>query len=488
MTMPLDALLTGVAATDRTVAVSGMTEDSRAVQPGDLFVAVAGERADGHAFAADAVARGAVAVLAERPIDGLAVPMIVVADLRRQRGALAARLFRQPGERLYCVGVTGTNGKTSIAHYLADLASRLGRPAGYLGTIGWGRVGALAPSRLTTEDPITVQARLAALADAGCRWAVLEASSHALAQERIVDVPFRAAVFSNLTRDHLDYHTDQAEYAAAKARLFAWPGLSLAVINVDDSFGLTLVERLAPGVQCVRYGHGDAADLRWSGLHFVAGSARGTWHTPWGDAPLCLPVQAEFSVANMAAVLAVLCSNGVPLADVVAAARHVTPVPGRVERFQRPGSATVVVDFAHTPDALEQVLIALRPATRRRLICVFGCGGDRDAGKRPLMAAAAERRADELWLTSDNPRSEDPQRIIDDMAAGLSGRVPAHRCVDRIEAVTAAVRSAAADDLVLVAGKGHEDYQEINGQRRPYSDRRLVAELLQVPLESGETR
>lgn len=479
MSLTLSALLEGFAAPDADVPVTALREDSRQIEPGDVFVAVRGETADGHDFAADAVARGAVAVLAERPLDGLSVPVVVVDGLRGRRGALAARLYDYPGRKLHCVGVTGTNGKTSIAHYVADLADRLGQPAGYLGTIGWGRVGALQPARLTTEDPLTVQQRLAALAADGCRWAVLEASSHALAQDRIADVPFRSAVFSNLSRDHRDYHASDEAYAAAKARLFQWPGLETAVLNADDPFGRQLAAALPDGVRCLTYGRSSGADVSWSGLDFSRGVAAGRWHTPWGEAPLCLPVQAEFSVANAAAALSVLCAQGAALADVVAAAAHLAPVAGRMERFAAPGRPAVVVDFAHTPDALEKVLAALRPATRGKLICVFGCGGDRDPGKRPLMAAAVERGADLLWLTSDNPRSEDPEQIIADMRAGLAGTAAVRECADRRAAIEAAVAAAAEGDTVLVAGKGHEDYQEVHGRRRPFSDRDVVQRLMQ---------
>lgn len=477
MTMSLARLLEGFAAVAEDVTVQGMAEDSREVAEGDVFLAMQGAVVDGHEHAADAVARGAVAVIAERALPALGVPVAVLPELRQQRGAMAARFFGDPGRHLYCVGVTGTNGKTSIAHYLADLATRLGRPAGYLGTIGWGRVGELTPARLTTEDPVTVQRRLASLRQHGCRWAVLEASSHALDQERIREVPFRTAVFSNLSRDHLDYHQSLEAYGAAKARLFHWPGLELAVLNVDDDFGRELAGSLAAGVERITYGRD--GDVRWSDLELSDAGAAGLWHTPWGQARFTLPVQAEFSVANVAAALAVLCHHGAGLDDVVQAAVELAPVPGRMERFTAPGRPVVVVDFAHTPDALEKVLMALRPATPGRLICVFGCGGDRDAGKRPLMAAAAERQADELWLTSDNPRSEDPERILADMLTGLSGQAPAHACADRRQAICRAVSSAAAGDTVLVAGKGHEDYQEIRGQRRPFSDRALAAQLVE---------
>ncbi len=486
MSMSLSRLLRGFVAaglqeaTGSDVLVTGLTEDSRRLSAGDVFVAVRGAAADGHEFAADAVAKGAPAVLAEHPLPGLTVPVVVVPGLRDRRGALAARFYGEPGRRLHCVGVTGTNGKTSIAHYLADLATRLGQPAGYLGTIGWGRVGRLQPARLTTEDPIVVQQRLSALLADGCRWAVMEASSHALDQKRLVDVPFATAVFSNLSRDHLDYHGTATAYGAAKARLFQWPGLALAVVNADDAFGRELANSLPEGVARVTYGR--EGDVRWSALDFSGGNAAGRWHTPWGDAPLCLPVQAEFSVANAAAALAVLCSRGMRLGDVVDAARTLSGVPGRMERFSAPGRPVVVVDFAHTPDALEKVLAALRPATAGRLVCVFGCGGDRDAGKRPLMAAAAERYADELWLTSDNPRSEDPEHIIAEMRAGLTGRVTARDCADRRRAVEAAVAASRSGDVVLLAGKGHEDYQEIGDERRPFSDRALAAELMEEVL------
>ncbi len=489
MSLALSSLLEGLAVTAADVPVGEPVEDSRLLQPGGLFVAIRGATADGHDYAAQAVANGAAAVLAERPLPELGVPVVVIPDLRACRGVLAARYYDHPARSLHCVGVTGTNGKTSIAHYIADLATRMGLRAGYLGTIGWGAVGDLQPARLTTEDPFTLQRRLRALADDGCVWAVLEVSSHALEQGRVDAVPFADAVFSNLSRDHLDYHDSIEAYGAAKARLFAGTDLRLAVLNADDPFSSTLAAALPPAVACLSYGAGAraptwpgmagaiAGHIGFSGLDFTSGAARGTWHTPWGEAPLTLPVQAVFSVANVAAALAVLCHAGASFDDVLAAVASLGPVPGRMERFAGAG-AHIVVDFAHTPDALDKVLAALRPATAGRLICVFGCGGDRDPGKRPLMAAAAERHADELWLTSDNPRSEEPLAIIADMRAGLTGARRVRECADRREAILAAVADAGPGDTVLIAGKGHEDYQEVNGKRTPFSDRAVVQEIL----------
>ncbi len=457
--------------------VTGICDDSRVVRPGDVFIAVAGGHNDGHEFAASAAAAGAVAILAEHALSAVAVdlPVFVVSNLPQRRGELAARLYGHPSQTLYCIGVTGTNGKTSIASFIADMAARLGTPAGYLGTIGWGDLDNLAPSELTTASAITIQQRLAELVERGKQWVVLEASSHALQQERTAAVAFDVAVFSNLSRDHLDYHADFASYGAAKAKLFAYPTLKAAVINVDDAFGRTLVAGLAEGLPV--YTYGAAGDVRWQDLEFHAMGVRGRWLTPWGDAEFELPLYGEFSVANMAAALAVLCQAGHALSTVVAAAAQIRAVPGRVEFYH--GEPSVVVDFAHTPDALEKVLGALAPHVAGRLICVFGCGGDRDPGKRPLMAQAARRHADELWLTSDNPRSEDPAAIIEEMRSGLDDGAGVHECEDRRSAIEAAIRQAQPADLVVIAGKGHEDYQEIKGRKEPFSDREVVRAVME---------
>ncbi len=478
MSMSLRTLLDDATLPD--VEISGLTEDSRQVTAGDGFIAIKGAAADGHDFAVAAEQRGALAVLAERsglPVD---IPVVVVAALATRRGALAAKLYEYPSEKLHCVGVTGTNGKTSIAHFIADLAGKLGESAGYMGTIGWGDIGTLQRANLTTEDPATIHKRLALFVKQGKRWVAMEASSHALNQGRVEDVSFDTAVFSNLSRDHLDYHATFADYAEAKARLFDCVSLKLAVLNVDDPFGITLRKRLLrqgrKRLSVLSYGSKDA-DIRWQDLRFTTTGVTGQWMTPWGSAVLDLPLIGEFFVANMAAALGVLCAAGHDLATVTTAAKNIVPVPGRMEFFQVPGRPAVVVDFAHTPDALEKVLATLKRHTKGRLVCVFGCGGDRDPGKRPLMARIVERGADVLWLTSDNPRSENPEEIIADMREGLSTGVDVFECADRAEAITRAVESAAPEDLILVAGKGHEEYQEIQGERIRYSDRELVANL-----------
>ena len=458
------------------IVLAGLSEDSRAVEPGDAFVAVKGAAADGHDYAAQAVERGAVCLLAERDLPDLSVPVITVDGLRERRGALAARFYGHPSRELRCVGVTGTNGKTSIAYHIADLAGGLGQRAGYLGTLGWGEIGRLSPAELTTADAIATQRRLACLRDGGCIWACLEASSHALAQGRVDDVRFESAVFSNLTRDHLDYHADFAEYGAAKRRLFEFATVRHAVINVDDAFGRALAADLR-GPDVITVGR-NGADLSWNRVTCHEAGVRGRLSSPWGTEEIDVPVFGEFSLANTAAAIGALAAGGLPFREMVERAGVLTGVPGRMEFFRKPGLPTVVVDYAHTPDALANALAALASHCRGRLICVIGCGGDRDRGKRPLMARAAVAAADAVWLTSDNPRWEEPAAIVAEMRAGVDGNAAVRDEVDRAAAIAGAIAEAEPGDLVVVAGKGHETCQEIRGCRRPFSDRETVRRAL----------
>ena len=468
-TMTLRQLLRDDAAP--AVTLSGLTSDSRQVRAGDLFIARQGAAFDGHDFANAAVAAGAVAVVSERPVE-VAVPNVVVANAGARLGAFGRRFHANPSAALRVVGVTGTNGKTSVAHHVAGLAAR----GAYIGTLGWGVPPRLCPSALTTADPITLQARLRRLADSGAGVVGLEASSHALHQGRVEAVDFAAGVFTNLSRDHLDYHGSMRAYADAKRRLFERP-LDVAVVNVDDAFGAELAQSLDGGVQVLPFGR--EAAVRWQDVGHTADGIRGRWHTPWGASDFTLPAQiGAFAVCNAAAALAAVCALGAPLAQVVERMARLPPVPGRMQRVS--AAPTTVIDYAHTPDALRSALAAIRahvPAGGQ-LVLVFGCGGERDRGKRALMAREAEQGADLVVATSDNPRAEDPEHILDDVMAGFDAPRRVTRIPGRRDAIAAALTEAGERDIVLIAGKGHETTQEIGGEKLPFDDAAVVRQLL----------
>jgi UDP-N-acetylmuramoyl-L-alanyl-D-glutamate--2,6-diaminopimelate ligase len=460
--------------------IDGIAIDSRKVRPGDLFVAMRGAQHDGHTFVAAALAAGAVAVLVDRPVQAPSAAVLVAVDARRTAGKVAARFFDHPSRALGCIGVTGTNGKTSVAQFIATLLERSGRPTGYGGTLGWSFGTHRCAADLTTEDAITVQRRLAGLVAAGARWVAMEVSSHALAQGRVDDVEYDIAVFTNLTRDHLDYHETFDAYAAAKRRLFRFATLRAGVVNWDDPAGRAIYAERRPNLELVRFGVRDGADVRWSALEFDDTGIAGILHSPWGEAPFRIPLIGEFSVANFAAAVGAACLAGAAFDGVVAAGATLTAPPGRMQFVRRAGQPLVVIDYAHTPDALGRVLASLRRHCAGRLICVFGCGGDRDRGKRPLMAQAVEGAADRCWVTNDNPRSEDPAAIAADIVAGFTARASYRVELDRASAIAAAIADADTDDVVLVAGKGHEDYQEVAGERRPFRDIDVVQRALEA--------
>jgi UDP-N-acetylmuramoyl-L-alanyl-D-glutamate--2,6-diaminopimelate ligase len=327
---------------------------------------------------------------------------------------------------------------------------------------------------------VTLQRRLRQLLDEGAHFVAMEVSSHALDQHRTDAVEFDVAVFTNLTRDHLDYHGTMERYGAAKARLFEGAALRWAIVNVDDDFGRRLAARMPRGVQCIRYGTGADADVRYHEVVYGEAGMSGMLSTPWGSTRIELSLIGDFAFANVAAAAAAACAVGVPFASVADAAHALTAPPGRMELVRRDGAPVVVVDYAHTPDALAKALAAVRHHARGRVVCVFGCGGDRDRGKRPLMAAAVDAGADAAIVTSDNPRTEDPASIAADVERGFSGRIPFATVLDREVAIGRAIAQSRLGDVVLIAGKGHEDYQEVAGVRRPFSDVGTVQRLLEM--------
>ncbi len=463
----------------RKLAVSDLCQDSRKVTPGAAFVALAGSHGHGLQYCRDAEQRGACLLIVDSDdVVSTDLPVLRLSALQKRLSELAAAFYDYPGRTMAITAVTGTNGKTSVTHLLAQAWHRLGRHAGVLGTLGNGPWGELSDASHTTADAVSLQRHLRALQRAGVRHLAMEASSHGLHQHRMDAVPLRCAVFTNLTRDHLDYHGDMAHYAAAKARLFSWPGLERTVINADDPWSGELLARIAAPVDILRYGRGANAELRLSQVHTTLSGAVAELDTPWGRATLQSQLLGTFNLYNVLAVLACLLGEGVALAPALEVIAQLQPIAGRMQTLALPGRPLVVVDYAHTPDALEQVLQALQAHRQARLICVVGCGGQRDRGKRPLMAGIACAHADQVWLTSDNPRDEDAQSILAEMLSGASKPVQVEP--DRARAIAAAVAQAQAQDIVLIAGKGHETYQEIAGVRHDFDDRVEARRALEV--------
>lgn len=453
-----------------------ITADSRQVKPGALFMAYPGVHNDGRKYIAQAIQAGAAAVIWEnRDFAWNAdwqVANIGIAGLKDKVGEIAADYYGQPSQKMRMIGVTGTNGKTSVSQWIAQALTAVGIKAAVIGTIGNGFVDAQSEASNTTPDAILLQSMLADYSARGAQAVAMEVSSHGLHQGRVNSVQFDVAILTNLSRDHLDYHGTMEDYAAAKELLFTWPELQVSVINADDAFGQRVADKLrTQNKPLITYGlnHGDvrATDLQ---LHQHGLTMRVT--TPQGEAVVNAPVLGRFNAYNVLAVLSALLALQISLQHAVAAIGKIKPVPGRMQQFGGDGKPLVVVDYAHTPDALEKVLATLREQTTGKLICVFGCGGDRDLGKRPLMGAAAAKYADKVVVTSDNPRSEDPVAIIQQVVSGM--RKAALVEVDRAKAIQQAVQSARSGDIVLVAGKGHEDYQEIAGVRTPFSDVAVV--------------
>jgi UDP-N-acetylmuramoyl-L-alanyl-D-glutamate--2,6-diaminopimelate ligase len=487
-------------------SIGGLSADSRGLRAGDAFVAYPGASTDGRRYIADAIARGASAVLWER--DEFSwnpewrIPNLALDGLRSLAGHLAHEVYGRPSEKLWLAAVTGTNGKTSCSQWIAQALNALGRKTAVIGTLGSGfpappgqeAAAALVPSINTTPDAIELHRLLAEFLQAGAQGAVMEVSSVGLDQARVNGLLFDVALFTNFSRDHLDYHGDMERYAAAKSLLFDAPGLTGAVLNLDDVLGVRMAQKLAGSqVACAAYsahaGVASAAGLQFfleaEDIRLAREGLAFTLSSSWGRTEVKSRLLGRFNVANLLGVLGVLLGAGVALEQAVAAVAALNSPAGRMQCLGGAGKPLAVIDYAHSPDALEAVLASLRPlaqAAAGRLVCVFGCGGDRDRGKRSLMGAIAARNADQVILTSDNPRSEDPMAIITDILEGVLAEAqmvqPPLVVAGRREAIAAAIAAAGAGDVVLIAGKGHEDYQESAGQRIPFSDAAVAAEAL----------
>ena len=469
MSMRLSELLRGVIPVDARLdrAIQDLSLDSSTVTSGSAFVALRGSKRHGIEFAAEAVARGATIVLAEAPLPEIVqldAPVLVISELRARLGAIAHRFFGGNSQTVRLIGVTGTNGKTSSVQMLAQALTLNGEPSGTVGTLGTGMFGALAGGERTTPDVISVHRAIAAMRRAGARNIAMEVTSHALEQGRVDALDFEVAVFTNLTRDHLDYHPTMEAYAAAKAKLFANGRLQTAVINADDPWGATMAAAVRDGVRVIRTGVRGLRFSLWIGAAVHEVSTR---------------IIGRFNVSNLLGVAAVLWTRGWGAGRIAEVLAQLDPVPGRMSRLGGDGrKPLVVVDYAHTPDALEKALATLREHAQARLIVVFGCGGERDAGKRPQMAAIAERLADVVIVTDDNPRQEDGDAIVADIRRGFAHPQRVHVERDRKFAIANAIAAATPEDVVLIAGKGHEPYQEVGGVRLPFDDVHVAASVL----------
>lgn len=461
--------------------VHGITADSRQVEKHGLFLAYPGQHSDGRDYIEDAIAKGVNTVIWDS--EGFdwnpewTVHNIAIADLKSQVGYIASQFYKDPSEQLWCVGVTGTNGKTTVTHWLAQAYRFLQQKSAVIGTLGNGPIDDLQPTQNTTPGPVELQRILATFVLDDVRMVAMEVSSHGLDQGRVNGVAFDVAVFTNLTRDHLDYHLTMEAYQAAKRKLFDWQTLSAAVVNADDTFGLDLIDALRKqGKKVLSYGLHQEADVCATAVTMHATGFEIQVRTAQGRGDIQLHALGQFNVYNALAVLACLLANEVALPAALQAVSGLVPVAGRMQMFGGGDLPLVVVDYAHTPDALEKALHTLRIQARGKLLCVFGCGGDRDSGKRSEMGRIADELADTVIVTNDNPRTENPYAIIAAIAEGMTREVNVE--VDRAKAIALAVSQASKGDVVLVAGKGHEDYQEIQGIRYPFSDAEWVQNAL----------
>lgn len=480
---------------DMDCEISGITQDSRTVKPGNVFLACKGQTVDGAEYIDAAIEKGARAIIwqpdgeaapiafsSRKSKQGNDIPLIAFVGLIDKAGLIAAQFYNQPSRDMFVTGITGTNGKTSCSHFLAQ-ALNDSEVTGIIGTLGNGLYGQLEEATHTTPDAVTCQKWLAKMHDAGAKNVAMEVSSHALDQGRVTGVEFDCAVFTNLTRDHLDYHGDMESYLQSKQKLFVYPSLKYAVINMDDDAGSSIRKVVPESVKVITYGLNDShsqVDVYADDICLDRNGLKLNVNTPWGSGELRSQLMGRFNISNLLAVLSVLLLNGMKLETALERLSKVQGVAGRMQCIAIEGKPLVVIDYAHTPDALKHVLDALHEHSKDNIWCVFGCGGNRDQGKRAQMGVIAESLASKVVITTDNPRTEDPQAIVKDICEGLKTPSAVHVELDRAQAIDYALSNADEDDIVLVAGKGHENYQEVNGKRYPFSDFATVQQYLGV--------
>ncbi len=490
---------------DAQLQVSGLNLDSRAIKTGDVFVALVGAKLDGRQYIAKAIELGAVAIFveADKHWQGIShigsVPVIAVEKLAQQSSLIAGRFYSHPSHACRLIGVTGTNGKTTCTLLIAQLAARLSgkekNTAGVVGTLGYGvldsnavapiaqQINAAQSTGLTTPDPINLQRILAHLVVERAKTIAIEVSSISLVLGRVAALQFDTAIFTNLTQDHLDFHGDLENYAKAKTQLLNHPNLKRAIVNADDSWAKSLLQKIPAGVHAVSFSVGDStADIYLSDLQLTASGAKANLHSPWGDAELISPFIGKFNLSNILAAVAAMCVDGAKLQEVVNLIPELLAAPGRMQAVSLEDSnqdVQVFVDYAHTPDALENSLRAIREHSQARIWTIFGCGGDRDKTKRPLMGGIAEKYSDYVIVTNDNPRTEEPSAIAADIIRGLQNPNGCLVVADRAQAIDFAVQQAKPDDLILIAGKGHEDYQIFADQTISFSDTKQARLALQ---------
>ena len=489
-----------------------MTLDSRKITGGELFIAIPGVQSDGRQYIADALKKGAAAVLVDAS-EGFDLSVVadndsvfIVSGLGTKIGALANRFYRQPSEQLKVIGVTGTNGKTSCCWFISEILQQLGKPCALMGTVGRGLPGKMEASLNTTSDVLSLHQYMGRLVSDGVQALAMEVSSHGLDQGRVAGVSFEVAMFTHISRDHLDYHGSLEKYAAAKARLFSECSYRFAVIGKDDEFAELMLSSCPHGANITTWSLEDAsADVYLGNIEALPQGFRANIHTPWGAGRLSTSLLGRFNLENLLAVIAALGVQGYSLESLLAVIPLITAPPGRMQQFGGDGQPLVLVDYAHTPDAIESVLSSLREHRSQiesvtepsandseqgigNIVCVYGCGGDRDRGKRPLMTAAALNGADIAVLTSDNPRSEDPKQIIADSLEGITqdDRQRVQVIADRSEAIRFAISSASGSDIIVIAGKGHENYQEIHGVRHHFDDAEQVLSVLDSQCSSSQ--